>query len=172
MSTRDGAAPAKPEEADTATVRQARWIMTMARPGAQPPPRILMQTFTTAKGDWIQCLGDEMVMASPSRNAGLAGVNPADPVLGEWKVEHGTEAGSPLLSAEYSFVTMPSVVRMELRIRWSGGASPWYGVTFSDGAGYIAASQLGAVSKRGEMEADIRAFDVNGRQVFTDTEYG
>ena len=171
--SRDGSAtPAKPEDADTATIRQARWIKTMARPGAQPALRILMQTFTTAKGYWFQCLGDEMVRSSPNRNPGRVGLNPADPVLGQWTIEQGIEAGSPLLFVDYSFVTLPSVVRMELRIRWTGGASQWYGVTFSDGAGYIAASQLGAVHKRGEMEVDVRAFDTAGKQVYSDIEYG
>ena len=102
-----------------------------------------------------------------------AGLNAADPLTpGSGGFKQGTEAGSPLLLADYSFVTLPSVVRMELRIRSTGGASPWYGVTFSDGAGYIAASQLGAVFKRGEMEIDVRAFDAAGNQVYSDIEYG
>jgi hypothetical protein len=172
LSAGGGNTPAKPEDADTATVRQARWIKTMARPDGQSAPRILMHTFTTANGNWFQCLGDDLVRASPTRESGTAVLNPADPVYGEWRLQQGTEAGRPLLFAEYSFLTLPTVVRMELRIRWTGGASPWYGVTFSDGAGYIAASQLGAVFKRGEMEIDVRAFDTAGKQVYSDTEYG
>ncbi|TCC48598.1 hypothetical protein E0H75_18585 [Kribbella capetownensis] len=169
LSPREGGnAPAKPQDADSATVRQARWIKTMAGSGVA---KILMQTFTTAKGYWFQCLGDDLVRSRPSADS-RGGLNVADPVLGDWRLQQGTEAGGPLLLAEYSFVTLPSVVRMELRIRWTAGASPWYGVTFSDGAGYIAASQLGAVAKRGEMEVDVRAFDTTGKQVFSDVEYG
>jgi hypothetical protein len=67
---------------------------------------------------------------------------------------------------------MPSVVNLEVRIRWTGGASPWYGVPVAGGTGYVVASQAGAVDKLRETEIDIRAFDKSGRQIFSDIEYG
>ncbi|WP_020387510.1 hypothetical protein [Kribbella catacumbae] len=61
---------------------------------------------------------------------------------------------------------------MEVRIRWTGGASPWYGVPVADRTGYVTASQPGAVHKPRALEVDYRAFDRDGREVFSDIEYG
>ncbi|MDX6240421.1 MAG: hypothetical protein QOG10_5241 [Kribbellaceae bacterium] len=172
--------PATPNEADTATVHQARWLKTVPGPGHRASPeqsRLLMQTFSTAKGVWFQCLGPEMMRAFDPARAGTSrevamSLNPADPVNGQRLFASVPWGGSTLLWVDYSFATMPNVARVELRIRWTGGASPWYGVSVTDGAGYVAASQPGAVYQRGEMEVDIRAFDAAGKQVFTDVDSG
>jgi hypothetical protein len=172
--------PATPDEADTATVHQARWLKTVPGPGHRASPeqsRLLMQTFTTAKGVWFQCLGPEMMRSFDPARAGTSrevamSLNPADPVNGQRRFAEVPRGDSSLLWVDYSFATMPNVARVELRIRWSGGASPWYGVSVTDGAGYVAASQPGAVYQRGAMEVDIRAFDAAGKQVCTDVDYG
>lgn len=172
--------PATPDEADTATVHQARWLKAVPGQGHRANPgqsRLLMQTFTTADGVWFQCLDAEMLrafdpaLAGTSREAAMP-LNLADPVNGLWTFAEVPNGASTLLSVEYSFAAMPNVARVEIRIRWTGGASPWYGVSVTAGDGYVAASQRGAVHRRGAMEVDIRAFDAAGKQVFTDIEYG
>jgi hypothetical protein len=172
--------PATPDEADTATVHEARWLKAVPGPGHRASPgqsRLLMQSFTTAKGVWFQCLDAEMMrsfdpaLAGTSREAAMS-LNPADPVNGQWTLAEVPNGASTLLWVGYSFAAMPNVARVEIRIRWTGGASPWYGVSVTDGDGFIAASQPGAVYQRGKMEVDIRAFDAAGKQVFTDIEYG
>jgi hypothetical protein len=110
-------------------------------------------------------------LAGVSREAAMP-LNPADPVNGRWTFADVPSGASTLLSVEYTFAAMPNVARVEIRIRWTGGASPWYGVSVTDGAGYVAASQRGAVYKRRAMEIDVRAFDAAGKQVSTDIEYG
>jgi hypothetical protein len=79
---------------------------------------------------------------------------------------------STLLFADFTFTALPTVARVEIRIRWTGGASPWYGVLVTAGEGYAAASQPGAVRQRRAMEVDVRAFDRAGRQIDTFVEYG
>lgn len=169
--------PAKPGDADTATVHQARWIKVVPGSGAvSAPSRTLLQTFTTAKGVWMECLDSELVImfdpATMKNRQTTFNINAADVVNGGPTITEGKSDGKPQLWVDYSFIAMPVVARLEIRIRWTGGASPWYGVAVVDGVGYLTAVQQGATSRRGEMEIDIRAFDAKGNEVYGGTEYG
>jgi hypothetical protein len=171
---------AAPADADSATVHQARWFKTIPGQGGQVRPakdRALMQTFTTKKGVWFQCvdadivnLFDPVLAGIPRKNA--VPVNVADPVNGQWTFADVPDGKSTLLFADFTFTALPTVARVEIRIRWTGGASPWYGVLVTAGEGYVAASQPGAVHQRRAMEVDVRAFDRDGRQIDTFVEYG
>jgi hypothetical protein len=169
--------PLTAAEADTATSRQARWIKIMPgvfAPG--DPSRLIAQTFTTAKGDWIQCLGGQLMRSYPrgwgglTRDAALS-VDQVRPVNGQWTFSNLITPGGPILAVKYSFVTTPNIARLELRIRYPSGAGRWYGVPVLDGAGYISISQ-GGVFEDDDREVDYRAFDASGKQVSADIEYG
>jgi hypothetical protein len=79
--------------------------------------------------------------AGVSREVAMS-LNPADPVNGQWTFADVPNGALTLLWVGYSFAAMPNVAQVEIRIRWTGGASPWYGVSTTDG-GYVAASQRG-----------------------------
>lgn len=171
---------AKPSDADTATVHVARWLKTL--PGdngvLQPPrDRQLAQTFTTKGGVRVQCVDSRLLQVFDPVFAGVSwersrNLDPTEPVNGRWAIFEVPSGGSSLLFVSFTFSTLPNIARVEARIRWTGGASPWYGVPVADGAGYLTASQQGAIHQPRAMEVDYRAFDSNGRQVFADIEYG
>ncbi|WP_433004911.1 hypothetical protein [Kribbella sp. CA-294648] len=167
-------------DGDTATVHQARWMKTLPGEGGKVQPtkdRVLVQSLTTVKGVWAQCIDSELYEVFDPALAGIpfeksASINAADAVIGQWRYKELPDGAPTLLFASYRFSAMPSVVSLEVRIRWTGGASPWYGVPVAGGTGYAVASQAGAVNKKRETEIDIRAFDKSGRQIFSDIEYG
>ncbi|GAA1577861.1 hypothetical protein GCM10009789_34170 [Kribbella sancticallisti] len=171
---------AVPADAETATVHQARWLKLLPGEGGELRPakdRMLAQTLTTQKGVWAQCLDSELYQVFDPAVAGIPFeksmvLNAAEPINGQWTISEIPDGRSTLLFAAFSFVTMPDVARVEVRIRWTGGASPWYGVPVAAGGGYVAASQPGAVNKRRAMEIDFRTFDKAGRQTFSGIEYG
>ena len=168
--------PLTPAEADTATSRQARWIKLMSGVfAAGDPNRAIAQTFTTAKGDWIQCLGGQLLRSYPSGWGGLTRdealkLTQDNPVNGRWTFSPMTPPGGPIMPIESSFVTTPNIVRLELRFRSQHGASPWYGVPVLDGAGYITISQ-GGISVDDSLDIDYRAFDQSGTQVYANTKH-
>lgn len=171
---------AVPADVDTATVHQARWMKALPGEGGKVHPtkdRILVQSLTTQKGLWAQCIDSDLYEVFDPAAAGIPFeksvlLNAVDPILGVWRIAELPDGESTLLFASYRFNALPSVVRVEVRIRWTGGSSPWYGVPVTASTGYVAASQAGAVDKRREMEIDIRAFDKSGRQIFSDIDYG
>ena len=168
--------PLTPAEADTATSRQARWIKLM--PGvfrAGDPVRAIAQTFITAKGDWIQCLGGRLLRSYPSGWGGLTRnealkLTQDNPVNGRWTFSPMIPPGGPIMPLESSFVTTPNIVRLELRFRSQDGASPWYGVPVLDGAGYISISQ-GGIFNDEPLDIDYRAFDQSGTQIYANTKH-
>ncbi|MFI5733360.1 hypothetical protein ACIA49_24820 [Kribbella sp. NPDC051587] len=148
----------KPADAETATILSARWITT----GTEN--KQLLQTFVTRDEHfWFQCLDGEVLRWSPDQ--GWIGAWAKDPVPGTW-----TWSDVPGgVRASYSFRTLPSVDRVELRIRGLDGASPWYGVPVTDRAGYVAGTLPGATAQHGKAEIDVRALDKSGRQVWFTT---
>jgi len=168
--------PLTPAEADTATSRQARWIKLMSGVfAAGDPNRAIAQTFITAKGDWIQCLGGQLLRSYPSGWGGLTRdealkLTQDNPVNGRWTFSPIITPGGPIMPLESSFVTTPNIVRLELRFRSQHGASPWYGVPVLDGAGYITISQ-GGIFNDDPLEIDYRAFDQSGTQVYANTKH-
>jgi hypothetical protein len=162
--------PPLPAEADTATVHDARWVRTV--PGynrkISPDQRALVQTFTTAKGVWAMCIDNHYQALQKHRRAN-GSADLTEPVNGQWTAADASGQGPSTFYTDLAFDALPTVARVELRIRWSGGASPWYGVTVKGGAGFVEASQPGARS--GEVETDLRAFDASGKQIFSDVEY-
>ena len=172
--------PVSPADAETATVHQARWMQVLPGEGGQAHPsadRVLVQSLTTQKGVWVQCVGTELYELFDPVAAGISfeksvPLNVADPINGRWTIREVPDGASTLLFAGYRFSALPVVAKVEARIRWTGGASPWYGVPVTTGTGYVTASQEGAVHQRRALEIDFRAFDKNGRQIFSDIEYG
>lgn len=159
-----------PAEADTATVHDARWVRTL--PGYDrkitPDRRALMQTFITAKGVWVMCIDNHYQQLDKNRpSSGSATFD--FPVNGQWSVSNNPSGdGKSTFYTDFAFDALPQVARVELRLRWSGGATPWYGVTVKGGAGFVQASQL--VHDQERAETDIRAFDASGKQIFEDTQ--
>ncbi len=172
--------PVGPADAETATVHQARWMKVLPGAGGQARPsadRILVQSLTTHKGVWVQCVGTELYELFDPVAAGMpfeksVPLNAVDPINGSWTIREVPDGASTLLFAGYRFSALPAVAKVEVRIRWTGGASPWYGVPVTTSTGYVTASQLGAVHERRALEIDFRAFDKNGRQIFSDIEFG
>ncbi|ADB30577.1 hypothetical protein Kfla_1476 [Kribbella flavida DSM 17836] len=171
---------AQPADAETATVHQARWLKVLPGEHGKLRPardRMLAQTLTTREGVWALCLDSDLYQVFDPARAGIpfeqsVSLNAAEPINGQWTIAEVPHGRSTVLFADFSFVTMPDVARVEVRIRWTGGASPWYGVPVVAGGGYVAASQPGAVHRRGQMEIDFRTFDKAGRQTFAGVEYG
>jgi hypothetical protein len=172
--------PATPADAETATVHQARWLKVLPGQDGELRPardRMLLQTFTTRKDVWVECLDSQLadifdpVLAGTSREKALP-LNAAEPINGSWTIRDLPDGRSTLLFTDFTFVTMPDVARVEIRIRWTGGASPWYGVAVVNGSGYVAASQPGAIHEKHSMEIDYRTLDKAGRVTSTDIEYG
>jgi hypothetical protein len=159
-----------PAEASTATVHDAHWIRTL--PGynrkAGQGKRALVQTFTTTKGVWVMCIDNHYQRISKDRRPG-GDAFLSYPVNGQWMASSDpASGGKSTFYTDLVFDALPSVARVEVRLRWSGGASPWYGVTVKGGAGFVEASQL--VHDQERAETDIRAFDASGKQVFADTQ--
>jgi hypothetical protein len=159
-----------PAEADTATVHDARWVRTL--PGYDrtfnPGQQALIQTFSTVKGVWVMCIDNHYQRLEKNRPA--SGSATFDfPVNGQWSVSNNPSGGGKsTFYTDFAFDALPQVARVELRLRWSGGATPWYGVTVKGGAGFVQASQL--VHDQERAETDIRAFDASGKQIFEDTQ--
>ena len=171
---------ATPADAETATVHQARWLKVLPGQDGELRPardRMLLQTFTTRTGIWVECLDSQLAdiydpaLAGTSRERALP-LNAAEPINGSWTFKDVPDGRSTLLFTDFTFVTMPDVARVEIRIRWTGGASPWYGVAVVNGSGYVAASQPGAIHEKHAMEIDYRTLDKAGRVTYSDIEYG
>jgi len=171
---------AKPADADDATLHTARWLTTLpGDDGVLKPekPKQLAQAFTTKAGVRVQCVGTRLLQAFDSAAAGVSwersrNLYATDPISGHWAFFEVPAGRSSLLFVSFSFFTLPTIARVEVRIRWTGGASPWYGVPVEDRTGYVTASQLGAIHERRAMEVDYRAFDRDDRLIFSDIEYG
>ncbi|GAA0626926.1 hypothetical protein HPO96_36255 [Kribbella sandramycini] len=139
------------------TIRSARWIKI---PGDLP--RLHLTLVTRPANVWYQCLDGEFLRD---------GVVLEDrtwynePVRGTWA--WSTVDGEA--RASYSFRTDPAVTRVELRIRGTEGASPWFWVNVEDSSGYVAAALPGAEAQHGRSEVDVRALDENGKQVWAKT---
>jgi hypothetical protein len=167
-----------PADVDGATWQSARWQKTVPGQGGPSHPKTdkqLVQSFTTKAGVRLQCLDATLLEAFDPAVAGISWVksrplNVADPVNGQWLLSQAPDGRS--LFAAFGFSAMPNVTRVELRIRWTGGASPWYGVVVAGGSGYASATQEGAVNQRLAREVDYRAFDRNDRVLFSGIEYG
>ncbi|WP_112238021.1 hypothetical protein [Kribbella monticola] len=162
----------KPAEADTAVVHSARWVHKLSRPGRPTTTvdgAVVVQSFTTAKGIWVSCVGAAPNVYYAHRDPGH---DVAVPVKGQWTFTDLPDGNTTHLYTGFTFLTIPAITRLEIRIRWSGGASDWYGVQVVDGFGYVEASQLHAVHQRDAMEIDVRAFDRHGKQLYSGIEYG
>ncbi|WP_328325299.1 hypothetical protein OHA70_35490 [Kribbella sp. NBC_00382] len=171
--------PAKPSDAVDYASYMPRW--TKALPGTDDQIRpvktkLLIQSYTTQAGAHAYCVDDQLMQVfdpaagrswEQSRN-----LSKTEPLNGQWTISQLPYGQSSLLFVSFSFAAMPDIVKVELRIRWTGGASPWYGVPVDDGFGYATASQAGAVHERGKMEVDYRALDNDDRVVFSGIEYG
>jgi hypothetical protein len=96
----------------------------------------------------------------------------ANPVNGQWTFTEVHDGKALLLFVDFAFSALPALARVELRIRYTDGASPWYGASSVEGSGYVQASQWGAIHDRRATEVDYRAIDRNSQVVFTSVEYG
>jgi hypothetical protein len=170
---------AVPADSASATWHSARWQQAMSPADTMysEPKRRLVQSFTTKAGVRVQCIDAELLSSFDPAIAGVPWtkslvLNAAEPVNGRWMFAPVGQGRSSALLVAFSFSTTPAVTRLEMRIRWSGGASPWYGVVVDGGEGYLQATQPGAVNNYREREVDYRAFDRNGRQIYSDIEYG
>ncbi|MGW6281659.1 hypothetical protein [Kribbella sp. NPDC055071] len=142
-----------PADADTADLRDIRWIKSFGTPGKT---RSLVQSFTTTHG-WYLCLDTELLKTSKPDRSDVTGLSRTSPIVG---INLKGQVGNGVLE-EYAFVTIPEVARVELRVTWKGGASPWSSVTVPDRAGYVAALQPNL--KRDDATVEIRALDRNGK---------
>jgi hypothetical protein len=163
--------PVTAADADTATVHQARWVKLVPQGGFEAD-RTLIQSFTTAKGIWIACRDSAPMQgydpATQGSRESALNLNAADVLNGSSSIG----AGSKSLWTDYSFVAMPKVATVQIRIRWTGGASPWYSTAVTDGVGYLTAVQPGASNQRGAFEIDHRALDAKGNEITAGVEYG
>jgi hypothetical protein len=165
---------------DDAAVYTARWQQAVPGEGGVVRPtrtKYLLQNLITKTGIRVQCLDSTLLQSFDPALAGIPWdrsryLSKVEAVNGVWSFREIPDGGSSLLYVGYSFSALPSVTKVEIRIRWTGGASPWYAVPVDDGTGYVAASQLGAAHRKHAMEVDYRALDRNGRVVFSDIEYG
>jgi hypothetical protein len=172
---------ARPADVDAPASHTANWVKALPGDGGHTRPVVakhLVQTITTQAGVRVQCRDAELLQSFDPANAGglsfvkSRNLDPATPLNGQWTFEEIHEGKLPLLFVDFSFSAWPTVDRVELRIRWTGGASPWYGVRAIDGSGYVEASQYGAIHDRRATEVDYRAIDRNGRVIFSGVEYG
>jgi hypothetical protein len=158
-----GAVLDPPAVVDPARPGAARWIKAYGVPGKT---RQLVQSVWSTDGWLYECLDDQIL-----RIGGTPGEGASSGVTGTWAMDGIREGDEPAVRAEYSFVTGPEVVRVELRIRSADRATPWYVATVNDRAGYVAAVLPGATNRVGLVDADVRAFDKSGKQVFFDQVY-
>ena len=172
---------AKPADVDTAAAHTANWVKALPGDGGHTRPikaKHMMQNLTTRAGVRVQCRDTELLQSfDPAKAGGLSfdksrNLDPATPINGQWTFSEIHEGQQPLLFVDFSFSALPTVDRVELRIRWTGGASPWYGVRAVEGSGYAEASQYGAIHDRRATEVDYRAIDRSGRVIFSGIEYG
>ncbi|MEU4192258.1 hypothetical protein AB0E69_10185 [Kribbella sp. NPDC026611] len=146
-----------PATLDPSRPRTAHWLTV-------PEGTRLLQTAYSTDGWWYQCLDDDVL-----RTAGSPGefTDLSTPISGRWGIAQEDHA----VRVEYSFMAASNVAWLELRIRWTGGASSWYRTPVVDNAGYVVAVQPGAVDQSGQVDADIRAFDQAGKQLYSDSLY-
>jgi hypothetical protein len=172
---------ARPSDADLPAAHTAHWVKALPGDGGHSHPektKHLVQNLTTTSGVRVQCLDTELLQSyDPAQAGGLSfaksrNLDPTNPINGQWTFTEGHDGKTPLLFVDFAFSALPTVAKVELRIRYTGGASPWYGASSVEGSGYVQASQWGAIHDRRATEVDYRAIDRNGRVVFSGVEYG
>jgi hypothetical protein len=137
---------------------------------------LLIQEFTTAAGVVVRCYDGKLLYAfdpaaGVSRESSLK-LSKSKPVNGLWSFSEIPEGNSSRLFVSYTFAALPGTQQVEIRIRWTGGASPWYVVPAYWGSGYVTASQAGAVHRPGLTEVDYRALGKDGEVLFSGVEQG
>jgi hypothetical protein len=167
-----------PADATTATIHWARWMeppIGYRRDGTVDltPGRQVVQSISTRNGYWMLCVGDGPATSwDPRTHNGQRKDNAASaarPVNVAGSVQRSV--GPPwVIDSSSAFDAIPRVARVEMRLVWAGGASPWYAGYVHGGTGYVAAAVTGTHGTppaRGGVE--VRAFDAAGRQFYKTT---
>ncbi|MEV6415925.1 hypothetical protein [Kribbella sp. NPDC051718] len=136
---------------------------------------LLIQEFTTLAGVQVECYDDKLLYAFDPAAVPLEKslkLTNSKPISGRWSFSEIPDGNSTRLFVSYTFAALPTTNYVEIRIRWTGGASPWYVVPAYFGRGYATASQLGAVHRPGLTEVDYRAVGKDGEVLFSGVERG
>jgi len=161
--------PSNPAEAETATMRSARWIKAVGVPGKS---RQLLQTFVVAhpknENLWFQCLDGELLRWAWYFD-GFGKGSGVDPVRGTWDWSDIGEGKAAGVRASYSFRADDNVELVELRIRGVDSVSPWYAERVADNGGFVAGTLAGAAAEHGKAEIDVRALGKDGKQLWFTT---
>ncbi|MFI5706729.1 hypothetical protein [Kribbella sp. NPDC051620] len=139
------------------------------------PNTLLIQEFTTTAGVQVECYDDKLLYAFDPAAVPLERrlkLSQNKPINGLWRFSEIPDGKSTLLFVSYTFAALPGTEEVQIRIRWTGGASPWYVVPAYFGRGYATASQLGAVHRPGLTEVDYRAVGKSGEVLFSGVERG
>jgi hypothetical protein len=155
---------------DAMNITWARWITTPVTKSdgvwRDKPARQLVAVITSADGQKQGWCRDGFLTS-----AGATDTAPSGMLTGSTSGSGGEQPGHPwVLTKTFSLSAFPGVARVELRLRWPGGAGPWYSgyVDQASLTGYVEAA---AVGQRGapplNMRVDVRAFDAAGNIVHT-----
>ncbi|GAA0930568.1 hypothetical protein GCM10009554_13820 [Kribbella koreensis] len=170
--------PATPADVSLDGSYLARLQKTLPGEGGLLEPlrtTLLIQEFTTLAGVQVECYDDKLLYAFDPAAVPLEKtlkLTSSKPVNGRWNFSEIPDGNSTRLFVTYTFAALPGVNEVQVRIRWTGGASPWYVVPAYFGRGYATASQLGAVHRPGLTEVDYRAVDKDGKVLFSGVERG
>ncbi|GAB3954318.1 hypothetical protein GCM10029976_096360 [Kribbella albertanoniae] len=155
-----------PADAKTAKIRSARWVKNVVHPDER---RQLLQSFSIVDEDVVfQCL-DGVVLWHGITSELDDGVSAQEPVAGAWSWGSEDQGPVTVANSDYIFRATDDVERVQLRIRGTEAASPWYSTRVSGNLGYIAGVLPGAQADAGRLEVDLRAFDKAGKQVWSKT---
>jgi hypothetical protein len=136
-------------------------LVKVSQPEARPGHSLGI-LFCTATGGGSDVL-DSGWTAEPTPAEGML------PIGESMYVESGMPPnGAPMTSVDEAwgmYRVRPEIVRIQSRLVWSGGASPWYEGVVQDGIAYTAAADSVSKLDRSGKTREFRAFDKHGKPV-------
>ncbi|MFB6721392.1 hypothetical protein ACFCV3_14565 [Kribbella sp. NPDC056345] len=149
-----------PVDVDTATIRSARWVKDPASPGGR---HMVLSFESTISSMAFHCLNGLMTWWDGSGGF----YNETEPVTGTWSPSYRGDGPEITAVVEYQFRAADEVDHVQLRIRGVNGASAWYSMRVADNMGYLVGELSGVPKDNTRLEVDARAFDKDGKQVWS-----
>lgn len=156
--------------ADVATVELtlARWVAlppddaSRELPGATDRQLVVMAVRADGKYD-ANCVERNGIVYESTGGVNQTGPLAAVEVMSGGGMTHdGADKGRWTVRGATPFEVAAGVARVDPRLVWNGGSTPWQTAAFADGAGFADISATGVGAKRSGTKTEIRLVDADG----------
>ena len=159
----------KPADADTATIRLARWADKPVTLGMHPdfdtrPARQLVVNAVRAGGQRsMYCVDDQNPGGAIPVQGGSAELhsNLTMPITGGGGGGRNNTAGHWYVEYSAPFNVVAGVARVDLRLTWNGGASPWRSAVLRGRLGYADLAATGSSAVPRGVKVEVRLVDAD-----------